>query len=157
MAFPEGFPARLPSGRRSIRFFVTGTATAAFSDSAYLFYDDTGANPFTPTPYVPPGAETQVVNIGNQTTSPGSPMGTGRDPRDANYNIPFAQQAQPKPVIWCSSLRICNDGVGDLEFSFDGTIVHGVVKSGEKLEYRNRYEGGISVRGAGLVYRIESW
>lgn len=39
MPFPASWPPRPPSGLRSIRFFVEGTATAAFSDRAYMLLD----------------------------------------------------------------------------------------------------------------------
>jgi hypothetical protein len=141
---------------RSIRFFATGTATADYKDSAWVF-SDAPANPFTPTPFVGPGAETQVVNVGDQTSSPSSPMGTGRDPRDANPNFTIPSQPQPYPATWCSAMRIRNDGGGDLTFSFDGTNDHGVVKAGENFLYWNRFEAGICVKGAGVAFRIEAW
>lgn len=80
MPFPTGWPAPFPTGRRSIRFLRTGTATANYSDNAFLFIDDAGANPFTPTPYVEPGDELKSI----QTVK--LPLGTGRDPRDAYFH-----------------------------------------------------------------------
>lgn len=160
MAVPTiaGWPPRKPSAVRSIRFFVSDTATADYADSAWLFYDGTtSSNPFTPMPRVAPGAETTVVNVGNQTTSPGSPMGTGQDPADANPYMAQSIQGSPHPMVWCSALRIFNDGAGDLFFSFDGTNDHGVVKAGLSALYRNRFEAGICFRGAGIAFRVEAW
>jgi len=57
---------------------------------------------------------------------------------------------------WSYHLRIVVTG-GDLEFSFDGTNVHGKVlgATGEGL-YQKRHEGGIAVRGTGTFY-VEAW
>lgn len=152
MAFPTGWPPRRPrSSRRSLRFYVTDTATANFADKAYLFIDDTDANPYTPLPYVAPGSSTPV-ELGSQ------PLGTGEAPEDANLSqTDPVKQALPKAAVWSSNIRISNDGVADLEFSFDGTNVHGRVKMNETVVYRDRIESGIAVRGAGAVYRIEAW
>jgi hypothetical protein len=90
MAFPAGWPPRLSSGIRSISFFAEGTATVDYEDSALLFIDGIGANTFQPTPYVPPGGEDVVTPI--TSGGPGSPLGTGRDARDAipyNPNVFF--------------------------------------------------------------------
>jgi hypothetical protein len=38
MAFPTGWPTGAPNNSRSLRFYKTGTATANFSDSAWLFF-----------------------------------------------------------------------------------------------------------------------
>lgn len=88
MAFPVGWPPRPSPGALNIAFFVEATATVNYSDSAYLFIDGVGANPFKPTPYVPPGGEDVVAPV--PVSGPGTPIGTGRDPRDAgpfNPNI----------------------------------------------------------------------
>lgn len=84
MPFPVGWPPRLSSGIRSIAFFAEGTATPDYEDNALLFIDGVGANTFEPTPYVPPGGEEFVTPI--TSGGPGSPLGTGRDARDA---IPY--------------------------------------------------------------------
>jgi hypothetical protein len=61
-------------------------------------------------------------------------------------------------MIWSCSIRICNDGGGDLEYSFDGTNVAGKVTATDvEVIYRDRYEAGICVRGAGAAFRIEAW
>jgi len=84
MAFPVGWPPRPSPGALNIAFFVEGNASADYSDNAYLFIDGVGANPFQPTPYVPPGGEEVVAPI--SSIGPGTPLGTGRDARDA---VPF--------------------------------------------------------------------
>lgn len=134
---PEGWPPRLPTGKRSIRFYVTGTATANFADNAWLFSQQTGANTYTPLPVVKPGS-IDPVSVPN-------PSGTGRQADD------------PIAAIWSQTIRICNDGGGVLEYSFDGTNIHGKVLANEAFTYRNRFEAGISVRGASAVFRIEAW
>lgn len=40
MAFPLGWPPRSASGARNFRFYTGGTATANFSDNAFLFAED---------------------------------------------------------------------------------------------------------------------
>jgi hypothetical protein len=136
MAFPtEGWPPRASTGVRSIRFYKTGTATANFSDNAYLFAQTTGANPYTPLPVVAPGS-LATVDVQN-------PSGTGRTGSD------------PIAAIWSQSLRITAVG-GDIEYTFDGTNVHGKVLSGQVATYRNRFEAGIAVRGAG-TFHVEAW
>ncbi len=46
MPFPASWPPRPPSGRRSIRFYVHGTATALFTDSAFLLLDGVQSIPY---------------------------------------------------------------------------------------------------------------
>jgi hypothetical protein len=151
MAFPAGWPPRPAEGRRSFRFYVTGTATANFSDNAYLFIDGAGANTITPLPYVAPGSNAPV-SIGTQ------PTGTGQDVHDANILASSGNQAVPKSMIWCQTIRLCNDdGANYLEYSFDGTNVHGKLLKSEQVLYRVRFEAGISVRGTTNAFRIEAW
>lgn len=138
MPLPASWPPRAPSGRRSIRFYKTGTLTANFADNAWIFADAANlANPYTPLPKIAPGSNT-VVNLG------ASPQGTGQNDAD-----------DPAPMIWANSLRITVTG-GNLEFSFNGTDVHGLVLSGATGLYRERVESGISVRGTGTFY-VEAW
>jgi hypothetical protein len=139
MPFPASWPPRVSSGIRSIRFFAEGTATANFDDSAFMFLDGPGANPMSPGPFVPPGSNAPVVN-------PLTPTGTGT-----------TQAPVIAPMLWAGNIRVCVDAGPPLEFSFDGINVHGKVLAGEQLSYRNRYEAGICVRGAGSVFRIEAW
>lgn len=144
MAFPVGWPPRVASSYRSIRFFLAGTGTANFSDNAYLFSDQAAANTYVPLPYVAPGQNTPV-----QLGPP--PLGGGMNANDSDPT------ASPQTMIWSNSIRIMNDGATDLEFSFDGTNVHGVVKPAEVMLYPYRHEAGISIRGAGVDFRIEAW
>ena len=133
MPFPAAWPPRVASGRHSLRFYATGTATAAFADNAFMFKDGAGANPFTPLPQIDPLTPTVV---------PPTPFGSGP-----------ATENTPLPQIWAQTIRIVAAGV--LEISFDGTNVHGKVDTTEAI-YRNRFESGISVRGSG-VFTIEAW
>lgn len=147
MAFPTPWPPRPPSGVRSIRFFVSGTSTANFADNAFLFIDGAAgsANPFTPGP--PTSTSSGVTN------NPLTPTGTG------SQGVVSQLTSPERPLIWSGNIRICNDSTGDLQVSFDGVNVHGVIKAAEVFMYRNRYEAGISVRGVGgtPTFRIEAW
>lgn len=143
MAFPTSWPPRVSSGVRSIRFYATDTATAAFSGKAYMFAEQASANPYTSLPVIAPGSNTSVVvpNIS------GSGLATP---------VPVTGAEGPVAQIWSGNLKI-SVTVADLEFSFDGTSVHGLVKAGETVIYRQRYESGIAVRGLGAVFQIEAW
>ena len=157
MPFPTGWPPRPSSGSRSIRFFQSGTTTAVFDDNAFLFSQDPGANTYLPTPFVAPGGEDTIVAVGTLQVG-GSPMGGGQNAHDVNTSAPPAQQAVPEAMIWSNTIRVINDGANDLEISFDGTLVQGVVQGGETLTYFTRYEAGIAVRGAmATTFRIEAW
>ena len=147
MPFPTNWPPRVSSGIRSIRYYQTGTVTANFSDNGYLFIDGVGANTFTPSPNVSYGSNGTVNN-------PLTPSGTG------TATVANAMVGGPAPMIWSNSIRVCNDGSGVLEFSFDGTNVHGKLLSGEQVIYRNRIEAGIALRGVGgttPTFRVEAW
>lgn len=148
MAFPAAWPPRPPSGIRSIRFYTSGTATNDFADNAFLFIDggSGAANPFTPGP--------ATSTSSGSTTNPLTPTGTGLSPNVAN------QLTSPvPPMIWSQTIRLCNDGANSLEYSFDGTNVHGLLLKGEQVVYRNRFEAGISVRfvGGATTFRVEAW
>jgi len=130
MPLPTGWPPAAASGRRSIRFYKSGTGTAAFTGNAFLFKDTVSANPSTlPTPINPGSSDTYVY--------PASVSNNGD--------------------IWAGTIRVFNDGGSDLQVSFDGTNIHGIVKSGTNSLYRDRYEAGISVLGTGVAFRIEAW
>jgi len=163
MPFPTFWPPRPSSGRRSIRFYETGTCTVSFGDNAWLFVEQTTANTVDPTPYLAPGDQTTKVSIGNLNRG-GSPMGGRRIAEDAappqHENPPATQQASPKEQLWANSIRVVNEGVGDLELSFDGTNVHGYVAAGMEVTYRERFEAGICVRGVGgatPTFHVEAW
>jgi hypothetical protein len=150
MPFPTGWPPRPATGRRSLRFYVADTATADFEDKAYLFAEQTGAFLHAPTPVIAPGDLTTVAAVGDLEKS-GAPMGGTDHP----WSQPPVQR-----MAHCCTLRICNDSAGggaSLEVSFDGTNVHDVLKPGEQVLYRDRFEAGIAVRGLGADYRIAAW
>lgn len=154
MAFPAGWPPRPASSVRSIRFYTTGTATANFTDNGFLFASGAGANTLTPTPYVPPGGERTQAILGSATVS-GSPMGGGRNTNDSNSDPRVNSPPPPVAQIWAGSIRVTAT-TADLEISFDGTNVQGIVKLGTSAVYLKRYESGIAVRGAGTFY-VEAW
>lgn len=153
MPFPTGWPSTNPSGIRSARIFFEDTATANFEDMAILFIDL--ANSVVATPVLRAGDERAVVAIGQ------APFGGGvavRDERQLGGAVPST--GIPKAKLFSGSLWISNDSAGGgatLEFSFDGTNVHGKLLPGESRTYRNRYESGIAFRGAGAVFRVEGW
>lgn len=162
MAFPVGWPPRPASATRSIRFYASAAATANFSDRAYLFSTGAGVNTITPLPYVRPGS-TAPVSVGD-TLSGGSPMGTGQAIQDVaprtHENPPATQEAVVTPMVWSSSIRIVNDGAGDLEVSFDGTNVHSYIPAGREVLFLNRHEAGVAVRGVAAAtptFHIEAW
>ena len=128
MAFPATWPPQPATGRRSLRFYIGGTATANYSDRAYIFADQVGANTNTPTPVVQPGTHDTV------SFPPG----------------PYGSEA------WASVIHVYNDGAADLYISFDGTHDHGVVKPNTDTFYWGRYEQGIAVKGSS-AFRIEAW
>jgi len=130
MAFPPGWPPSAASGRRSIRAYISGTGTTDFADNAYLFQGLTSANPSLPP------AE---VHYGTSTT------------------VDYPAAVSNNGDIWSGNIKIYNNGANDLEFSFDGTHVHGVLKTTEVLEYRQRYEAGIALRGNLVAFKVEAW
>ena len=142
MPFPTSWPPRVSSGVRSIRFYIAATATANFADRAYMFAEQAAANVYTTLPVIAPGSNTTI-------DVPDMAGGGLATPSVAGVAGPLAQ-------IWSGNIRIVVT-TADMEISFDGTNVHGLVKAGESVIYRQRYESGIAVRGAGAVYTIEAW
>lgn len=143
MTVPTSWPPRPASGRRSIRFYKTGSLTANFADNCWIFGDAANnANPYTPLPEVVSGIS------GSPTVVPPTPWGGGtNDP------------GSPVSMIWSGAIRVTVTG-GDLEFSFDSAnppvIVHGKVLSGSSVVYLDRFESGMAVRGTGTFY-VEAW
>jgi len=157
MALPTGFPPRGPSGIRSIRFFKTGTLTAAFDGNAYFFANEpASANTFAQLPAF--NATSTSVRVGDNSVAPpitGMPMGGGLGTPQSNGTV-----AKAPTVVWSHGIRICNDGstTDFLEYSFDGVSVHGKLLAGEKIVYNFRHEGGIALRGTvGVAFRVEAW
>ncbi len=151
MTLPISWPPSPPSGTRSLRVCVKGTTAAAFSENAYMFADLVSANPYTPLPYVRPGSRDSV-------TVPNTPWGAGRDRGDANPDPAVRASAPPFAQIWCRAITITTGGAA-LEFSFDGENAHGWVPANSSVTYWDRFESGISVRGAGgtNTFIIEAW
>lgn len=166
MAFVTGFPARQPSGQTSIRFYVSTTTAGAAFDSAgnsFIFIDGAGANPYTPLPVVRPGDDVSRLGLlGAKVVIPPNPAGTGENYLTDDPSLPIGQghltEPSVKAYIWSHSIRISNTGGNDIEFSFDGVNVHGVVPAGTVREYLSRREAGIAVRAAApTTFRIEAW
>lgn len=134
MAFPSGWPPRVGSGRRSIRFYQTGTTDGFFANNAFLFVDGVGANPYTPLPEILPGEDVSNPRYAGPHVMPLVPAGTGQRDDD------------PKPMIWSEYILVDNQGASDIEFSFDGVNVAGIVPAGTIREME-RSEAGIAVRG----------
>jgi hypothetical protein len=150
MAFPTGWPPRKGSGQASIRFYQTGTATAAYADNGYLFIDGVGANPYTPLPYVRPGGDVSKKPTPVPTVIPTNPAGTGAAGNGVNSSD------APKAMIWSETIRIQNTGLGLITFSFDGTNDHGTVPAGETFTYSGRREAGIAIKGT-TDFTVEAW
>jgi hypothetical protein len=97
-----------------------------------MFIDGAGANPFTPLPEVTGGSTVVPRNAGTGVSSDGTPA-----------------------QLWAQTIRVVSSG--DVEISFDGTNVHGkILTAGGDVIYRNRFESGIAIRGAG-TFTIEAW
>jgi len=139
MAFPTGWPPRVPSGIRNIRFFQLGATGGGFDANAYLFIDGVGANPHTPLPTVRAGEDVSTPDYSGPHNVDSLPAGTGEQGDD------------PKAMLWAQNIIVHNDGTTDLEVSFDGTNVHGIVPAGEERNYYDRREAGIAVRGGGVL------
>ncbi len=145
MALPVNWPPPMMSGRFSLRFYATGTATAAFADNAFIFKNGTGVSAILPLPDVDPGESPAVFALPPPThVVPTAPAGTITPLTTEGY-------------LYASTIRICNDGGGVLAYSFDGTNVHGTLKANEIVVYRNRHEAGIAFNGASAVFRVEAW
>lgn len=150
MPFPTGWPPRFPSTVKSLRFYVTGTATANFSDRAYLFGNVATANPYTPLPVVAPGEDVSDPAYGGPHNVAAPPIGTGYRPGDL------------APMAWAGTIQIMNYGASKIFFSFDGTTVQGEVPPATAsgpgtVVMRERREAGIAVNGAGNDFTIMAW
>ena len=150
MAFPTGWPPRISSGQASIRFYQTGTATANYDDNGYLFIDGTGANPYTPLPYVRPGGDVSSKPTPPPTVVPPNPAGTGAAGNGVNSSD------APKAMIWSESILVQNTGAAILTISFNGTDDHGTIPAGETRTFVGRREAGIAIKGSD-TFSIEAW
>lgn len=145
MPFPTGWPPRVASGTRSIRFYKAATATANYSDRAYLFADEPGANPYVPLPAVFPGDDVSNPAYDGPHDIGANPAGTGQRGDD------------PHPMIWSSEIKIINKGATPIFFSFDGVNDHGEVSAGTELHMSGVYEAGIAFRGSGNDFVVFAW
>ena len=135
MAYPQSWPPQQSSGKRSIRFFTSGTSSSDWTDNGFMFGEQPGASNMAPVPTFNYGTHDTV-------TIPPNPQG----PTSATMD-----------QVWCGNIRICNDSTTvPLEFTFDGTNIHGRLLKGEQIIYRDRWESGVAVRGGG-AFRIEAW
>jgi len=64
-------------------------------------------------------------------------------------------------VFTCRDMTIISDGANPVEFSFDGTNVHGEINIGEQLRFPNRAESSIWIRSSAAstpgTLRIYVW
>ncbi len=121
-------PPPPPNGLYSLRFYKTGSATASFADNQWYF--------------------TLPYHLNQGRDAVGTPFAAGSVFSGSNGDI--ATQA------WSKAMRITATGA-DLQYSFDGTTVHGTVIASTTGEYVDRHEGGIYVRGVGATFEIEAW
>ena len=172
MAFPPGWEtdkgfAPVPGIGQNLRFFrAASTGAGGFGDAAYSFADT--ETPQKPTPYITPGS-TAPVAFGDRSFR-GGVLGGGNDPRDAATFYPFDATTVGNPVTnkqpvavnlrYAISIQVRNKGAADIELSFDGTTVHGIVPAGTTRLYDKRREAGISLRGVALAvvaFEVEAW
>lgn len=139
MPFPTGWPPRVPSGLRSIRFFLQGLTGGDFDSHAYLFSGQSAANPYTPLPVVRPGGDVSSPDYPGAVDIGANPAGTGQRGDD------------PEPMIWSSHILVKNAGTTELQISFDGTNVHGAIPAASEQLYSDRYEAGLALRGGGAI------
>jgi len=79
---------------------------------------------------------------------------------DSFVEIEFLEP--PKTIPFTSrNITILNDGVNPVDFSFDGTNVHGKILITEKLEFPGRAETSIHIKSTGAgnpgTLRIYVW
>jgi len=164
--FPtEGWPPPRSAGVRSIRVYVKGQVASgsAFADNNWLFqpldagYVDSGDSG------LPAGDTTTLTTYGDYA-KPGPPFG-GRRGNAPQGRTPIGVLSDPAPPasIHSQNIRVTNLSTTageDLEFSFDGTNVHGYVPAGESRHYEHRYEAGIAIRptaAANTDFVLEAW
>lgn len=151
MPFPTGWPPRSPSTLKSLRFYVTDTATANFSDRAYLFGNIATANPYSPLPDVRPGEDVSAPDYAGPHVVPAPPIGTGA-----------ARPDDLHPMAWAETIEVINYGATKIFFSFDGTTVQGEVPPATAaapgiVVMRGRHEAGIAINGAGNAFTVMAW
>jgi hypothetical protein len=128
----------------------TGATSLTKAESPKAFFGS--GTLVSPTPRVSPGAATAQATVGSRLAG-GSPMGSG-----AGQSASADPYVPPSPQVWAETILVRNDHVTNpLEVSFDGINIHGEVLAGEERVYRDRMEGGIAVRGAGVPFRVEAW
>ncbi len=78
----------------------------------------------------------------------------------ADNKWPFLRVDPANPAApeqgWAGDIAVRAVGA-NVEISFDGVNVHGLVLSGTQTIYQHRFEGGISVRGVGATFYVEAW
>ena len=138
------------NGLGGVSSFANGTGATALTKAEPPKNFFGAGTLVVPTTSIAPGEASTIAVVGGRGVG-GSPMGTRKEgigPRD-----PYGP---PEPLVWASTILVNNDGAADLEVSFDGINVHGLVLPSEERVYRARREGGIAVRGA-TDFRIEAW
>lgn len=139
-AFPVNWPPPHGSGRHTLRFYASGTTTELYADNAFNFADNPIHNSILPLPTV---TSSDIPAVG------ALPPPTHAVPRAPAGTVGSGTALSKTPFLWANSLHVFNDGSGDLNISFDGTNLHGVIKAGKDHLYRNRMEAGIAFAWAG--------
>lgn len=103
-------------------------------------------------PTYPPPLPSNTKSIRFYAT--GTATGNFVDNEFAFHRIDPASPSVPEQG-WSYTIQITATTT-NIEFSFDGTNVHGIVLAGKTNQYQKRHEGGIAVRGAGTFY-VEAW
>lgn len=159
MAFPSGWGAkgiRLATEGQNLRFYQEGNTTNAFSGNAFAFID--GAN-YTPLVASTPGSESPVIR--GSSVKGGVPIGGGEtNPASPSRFLASGEPQKTAPTAWSRVIKVSNLGAVDLQVSFDGVNIHDIIAAGTSETYRERHEGGISVRhvgGVATAFRIKAW
>jgi len=81
---------------------------------------------------------------------------TANDPLWGTEHV-FTDSIHGDFVSW--GIRLINDTANDVEYSFDGTNVHGVLLGSEDLMFEGRREAKIFLRSAagGDAVRVSAW
>jgi hypothetical protein len=71
----------------------------------------------------------------------------------------FVDPTVPSAFI-STGIIVVNDGAGDMQISFDGTTIHGLIKASEVITFDWRRKKGIYIRGIGGStpdWRLWAW
>jgi len=82
-------------------------------------------------------------------------VGTGTALFSAN-EFEFFHPVRTEEQVWSQGIKIKAIS-GAIEFSFDGTDIHGRVAAGETVIFYDRHESAIAIRGATSTFELEVW